>query len=83
MDEEKSVDGTVCFVESTCEHSDQFFFFSDASVETTVDFLVKKWQIRLKLYRKFNFVCIQAELQGPGGIESRGYFLYRVCKYCM
>lgn len=29
------------------------------------------------------FVCvcvsIQAELQGPGGIESRGYFLYRVC----
>ncbi|KAI3369006.1 hypothetical protein L3Q82_025976, partial [Scortum barcoo] len=23
------------------------------------------------------FVSIQAELQGPGGIQSRGYFLYR------
>lgn len=31
--------------------------------------------IKVKFY---DFVSIQAELQGPGGIQSRGYFLYRV-----
>lgn len=37
-----------------------------------------RWgQIEFKL-NSVGFVSTQAELQGPGGIQSRGYFLYRV-----
>lgn len=38
----------------------------------------KRWgQIQFKS-NSVDFVSTQAELQGPGGIQSRGYFLYRV-----